>query len=194
MAYFDIDRIHTLEHFFDAEPPVIDPTLQRILDYLNPCPAFIADRYCTLLGWNKAAGLILDQIGPLIREDRNIVWLSLMKQELRELVVNWEDFAGDFLTMLRNYQGQYRWDPWYDDFIRHCKQASPHFSQLWHMGESSTDPNTIREVNHPQAGNMRFELTSFQVYAQADLRCCIYTPIEDSETETKITNLLRVVN
>ncbi|MCR8634044.1 helix-turn-helix transcriptional regulator [Paenibacillus radicis (ex Xue et al. 2023)] len=179
---------------FNESPPVIDPTLQRILDYLCPCPAFIADRRCDIIGWNKAASIIFGDIGPFSREDRNIVWLSFMKPEVREMVVNWEDFAKDFLTIFRNYQGQYHGDPWYDEFIQHCGQINPMFKQLWQRSELPAVPKTLREINHPNAGSMRFELTSFQVYARADLRCCVYTPLPDTETEAKLEQLLTAVS
>lgn len=176
---------------FADRPAAIHPTLQRILDYLNPCPAFIADRRCNLVGWNRAADVMLGSIGPLSQEERNIVWLSFMKQELRELVVNWEDFAQDFMAILRNYQSQYKGDPWYMEFVEHCGRVNPMFHSLWQQSDTSSAPKTVREFKHPQAGNMRFEITSFQVYAHADLRCCVYTPLPDTETENKMRKLLQ---
>ncbi|MFE5320098.1 hypothetical protein ACFQ88_15430 [Paenibacillus sp. NPDC056579] len=190
------ESLHTMPAFsplslaFAPESDVINPTLQRILDYLCPCPAFIADRRCNIVGWNKAASAIMGSIGPIREEERNIVWLSFMKQEMRDLVVNWEDFAHDFLTIFRNYYGQYAGDPWYDEFTDHCAKINPQFTQLWQQGDHRTEPKTVRELNHPLAGNMRFEITSFQVYANADLRCCVYTPLPDSETELKMRQLL----
>ncbi|OXM82746.1 helix-turn-helix transcriptional regulator [Paenibacillus rigui] len=175
---------------FAERPPKIHPTLQRILDYLNPCPAFIADRRCNIVGWNQAAGAMLGPIGPLSTEERNIVWLSFMKRELRELVVNWEDFAQDFVAILRNYYSQYKGDPWYSEFVEHCGRIHPQFHSLWEHSDIPSAPKTIREFRHPQEGKMRFEITSFQVYAHADLRCCVYTPLPDSETENKMRKLL----
>ncbi|MFH5184993.1 helix-turn-helix transcriptional regulator [Paenibacillus sp. TAB 01] len=176
---------------FADQPEAIHPTLQRILDYLNPCPAFIADRRCNIVGWNQAAGAMLGNIGPLSQEERNIVWLSLMKQELREIVVNWEDFANDFISILRNYSSQYQGDPWYQEFIEHCGRIHPKFHSLWQHNDIRTLPKTVREFKHPQVGSMRFEITSFQVYAHADLRCCVYTPLPDSGTEAKMRKLLK---
>ncbi|TDF91240.1 helix-turn-helix transcriptional regulator [Paenibacillus piri] len=175
---------------FSETPAVIDPTLQRILDYLNPCPAFIADRRCDIIGWNKAAGTMFGTIGTFSREERNMVWLAFMKKEIRDMVVNWEDFANDFLTILRNYETQYRGDPWYGEFIEHCGQMNPLFRRLWHNSELPAEPRTQRELNHPRAGNMKFELTSFQVYARADLRCCVYTPMPGTPTEARMERLL----
>jgi transcriptional regulator with XRE-family HTH domain len=179
---------------FDEQPAAIHPTLQRILDYLSPCPAFIADRRCNIVGWNQAANAMLGDIGPLKREERNIVWLSFMKKELREIVVNWEDFAKDFLAILRNYYGQYKGDPWYTEFVEHCGRVNPQFQQLWQHSEVPPLPKTVREFKHPHAGSMRFEITSFQVYAHADLRCCVYTPLPDTETEAKMKQLLIAVS
>jgi len=180
---------------FTGDQPMMSPTLQRILDYLCPCPAFIADRRCNIIGWNKAASAVTSSIGPIGSEERNIVWLSFMRQEMRELVVNWEDFAKDFLTIFRNYYGQYSGDPWYADFAELCGRVSPQFSQLWQHGDlPTTAPVTVRELNHPEAGNMRFEITSFQVYAHADLRCCVYTPLPESETESKMRWLMKDIS
>ncbi|MCS7458674.1 transcriptional regulator [Paenibacillus doosanensis] len=178
---------------FAEEPSAISPTLQRILDYLCPCPAFIADRRCNIIGWNKAASAVMRSLGPISIEERNIVWLSFMKRELQELVVNWEDFAKDFLSIFRNYYGQYGADPWYAEFAEQCGRLNPQFTQLWQHSDLVTTPVTVREFNHPEAGNMHFEITSFQVYAHADLRCCVYTPLPESETETKMKQLLSAI-
>lgn len=37
---------------------------------------------------------------------------------------------------------------------------------------------------------MLFHLTSLQVHGSADLRCSIYTPAGDSNTETKLKQLM----
>jgi len=189
----DRGNLQQASSLFSEAPQIIDPTLQRILDYLSPCPAFIADRRCDIIGWNKAAKTVLGDIDPFSREERNIVWLTFMKREVRETVVNWEDFANDFLTIFRNYRDQYNGDPWYSQFIEHCAQANPLFNQLWKHSEPYSEPRTLREINHPFAGSMRFELTSFQVYARADLRCCVYTPVPDTDTGAKLEQLLGAV-
>ncbi|PFO49137.1 transcriptional regulator, partial [Bacillus cereus] len=44
------------------------------------------------------------------------------------------------------------------------------------------------------AGKMLFDLTSFQVQGDMDLRCSIYTPVEETDTENKLKRLMKKVS
>lgn len=43
----------------EAEKSLMTPSLKRILQELRHCPTIISDKYCRIVGWNKAAAMVL---------------------------------------------------------------------------------------------------------------------------------------
>ncbi|MBP2001526.1 transcriptional regulator with XRE-family HTH domain [Paenibacillus shirakamiensis] len=170
--------------------PVVSPSLERILQELRFCPTIISDRKCQIVGWNAAAAQVFLNFEQVPIHERNMIQLLFAKKELRSLAVNWEHFARGFLSIFRAYYGQYVADPWYAEFIESMTQHYPDFSSLWHESEVSSAPTVLIEFRHAKAGKMLFDLTSLQVQGSTELRCSIYTPVQDTQTESKLSKLL----
>ncbi|AIQ58330.1 helix-turn-helix transcriptional regulator [Paenibacillus borealis] len=172
------------------ESSVIHPSLQKILQELKTCPTMISDRHCGIVGWNEAAAHVFLDFAKLPPEQRNMISLLFVRKEFRRLAVNWEQFVRGYLSIFRAYYGQYLEDRWYDDFIAEMKEQHPEFNQLWEESRVSSAPDVVLEFRHAKAGKMLFHLTSLQVQGSTDLRCSIYTPAGDSNTESKLKQLM----
>ncbi|UQZ36438.1 transcriptional regulator [Paenibacillus sp. PK3_47] len=172
------------------EASAITPSLQKILKELTACPTIISDRRCGIVGWNEAAAHVFLDFARLPQEERNMIRLLFVRKEFQRLAVNWEQFVRGYLSIFRAYYGQYLEDRWYDDFIAEMKEAHPEFDKLWEESRVSSAPDVVLEFRHAKAGKMLFQLTSLQVQGGADLRCSIYTPAGDSNTEQKLRQLL----
>lgn len=172
------------------ESSVIHPSLQKILQELKSCPTIISDRHCGIVGWNEAAAHVFLDFAKLPPEQRNMISLLFVRKEFRRLAVNWEQFVRGYLSIFRAYYGQYLEDRWYDDFIAEMKDQHPEFNQLWEESRVSSAPDVVLEFRHAKAGKMLFHLTSLQVQGSTDLRCSIYTPAGDSNTEFKLKQLM----
>ncbi|GAA0392434.1 helix-turn-helix transcriptional regulator [Paenibacillus motobuensis] len=168
----------------------ISPALIKIIQELRYCPAIITDRHYNIVAWNAAASQVFINFDSIPYEQRNMISLLFTRKELRRLAVNWEDFVSGFLAIFRAYYGQYVEDEWYEQFIAEMNRAAPEFNTLWQQSKVSTAPEVLIEFRHAKAGKMLFHLTSFQVQGDADLRCSIYTPAPESNTENKLRRLL----
>ncbi|OKP95051.1 helix-turn-helix transcriptional regulator [Paenibacillus sp. P46E] len=168
----------------------ISPSLQKILQELTTCPTIISDRHCGIVGWNEAAAHVFLDFTKLKAEERNMISLLFVRKEFKRLAVNWQQFVSGYLSIFRAYYGQYVEDRWYDDFIAEMKQQYPEFNTLWEESRVSSAPDVVLEFRHAKAGKMLFHLTSLQVHGSTDLRCSIYTPAGDSNTEAKLKQLM----
>lgn len=174
-----------------SEPAeLITPSLRRILQELRHCPTIISDNRCNIVGWNDAAAHVFINFNLIPAEQRNLIQLLFTKKELRSLAVNWEHFVKGYLAIFRVYYGQYVADEWYTEFIEQMESNHPEFHDLWMQSEVSSAPEVIVEFRHARAGKMLFDLSSLQVQGGNDLRCSVYTPVEDSNTETKLRKLM----
>lgn len=182
----------TIQPFKDEQQSEVSPSLARILRELHTCPTIISDRRCQIVGWNEAAAHVFLDFEQLPPSERNLVRLLFTRKELQRLAVNWEHFASGFLAIFRAYYGQYVEDDWYEGFLKEMKEAHPDFNRLWEQSRVSSAPEVVLEFRHAKAGKMLFQLTSFQVQGDTDLRCSIYTPAADSTTESKLRQLMTI--
>jgi transcriptional regulator with XRE-family HTH domain len=172
------------------ELPEINPSLKKILHELRFCPTIITDRRYYIVGWNEAAAHVFMDFEQIPPEQRNMIRLLFTRKEFQRLAVNWEHFIRGFLAIFRAYYGQYVEDEWYGQFIGEMKEVHPDFEALWQQSEVKTAPDVLIEFRHAKAGKMLFHLTSLQVQGSADLRCSIYTPSPESNTESKLKQLM----
>ncbi|MEQ6000809.1 helix-turn-helix transcriptional regulator [Bacillus amyloliquefaciens] len=175
--------------FAAEEEAVISPSLSKILQELRYCPTIISDRRCHIVGWNQAAAHVFLDFEQLPPEKRNLIELLFSRKELRSLAVNWEHFVKGFIAIFRTYYGQYVADTWYSQFIEEMEKTYSEFHTLWNESEVSSAPEVLIEFRHAKAGKMVFNLTSFQVQGNSDLRCSVYTPVDHTETEAKLKKL-----
>ncbi|MGE8057458.1 helix-turn-helix transcriptional regulator [Bacillus mycoides] len=170
----------------------LSPSLIRILDELTYCPTIITDRHCHIVGWNPAAAYVFLDFEQIPNDQRNLIRLVFTRKELKALAVNWEHFVKGFLAIFRTYYGRYLDDEWYSQFIEEMSRSHPEFQDLWQESQVSKAPDMIIEFRHAKAGKMLFNLTSFQVQGDMDLRCSIYTPVGD--TDNKLKRLMKRVS
>ncbi|PEX68393.1 transcriptional regulator [Bacillus cereus] len=172
----------------------LSPSLIRILDELTYCPTIITDRHCHIMGWNPAAAHVFLDFEQIPNDQRNLIRLVFTRKELKALAVNWEHFVKGFLAIFRTYYGRYLDDEWYSQFIEEMSRSHPEFQNLWQESQVSKAPDMIIEFRHAKAGKMLFNLTSFQVQGDMDLRCSIYTPVGETDTENKLKRLMKRVS
>ncbi|MCM3770155.1 MULTISPECIES: helix-turn-helix transcriptional regulator [Priestia] len=172
----------------------LSPSLKRILAELTYCPTIVTDRHCHIVGWNSAAAHVFLDFEQIPNDQRNLIQLVFTRKELKALAVNWEHFAKGFLAIFRTYYGHYLGDEWYNQFIKEMSHLHPEFQDLWKESQVSKAPEMVIEFRHAKAGKMLFNLTSLQVQGDMDLRCSIYTPVEETDTENKLKRLMKRVS
>ncbi|MGG3182539.1 helix-turn-helix transcriptional regulator [Priestia megaterium] len=172
----------------------LSPSLKRILAELTYCPTIVTDRHCHIVGWNSAAAHVFLDFEQIPNDQRNLIQLVFTRKELKALAVNWEHFAKGFLAIFRTYYGHYLGDEWYSQFIKEMSHLHPEFQDLWKESQVSKAPEMVIEFRHAKAGKMLFNLTSLQVQGNMDLRCSIYTPVEETDTENKLKRLMKRIS
>ncbi len=172
----------------------LTPSLKRILAELTYCPMIITDRHCHIVGWNAAAAHVFLDFDQVPADERNLIRLVFARKELKALAVNWEHFAKGFLAIFRTYYGHYLGDEWYNQFIEEMSGAHSEFQNLWQESQVNKAPEMMIEFRHAKAGKMLFNLTSLQVQGDMDLRCSIYTPVGETDTEQKLKRLMKRIS
>lgn len=91
----------------DPAPAPVSPTLQRLVDSLDPNPAYLVNPCYDILAWNRAeAGLIGDP-ARLPDAERNTIWLLFTDPAMRTLLVDWRGEAQRLLAQYRAAAGHH---------------------------------------------------------------------------------------
>ena len=79
----------------------VTPRLQRLLDVLEVSPAIIRTATWDVVAWNKAASVVLTDLGALPPEERNILRLLFFNLYVRRAQEDWEGIARFVVSAFR---------------------------------------------------------------------------------------------
>jgi transcriptional regulator with XRE-family HTH domain len=162
-----------------AEAEHITPAMRRVIEALDPHPAFVVGRCWDALIWNRAAELIFRFHEPCPPHSQNIVW-RFFHSEVRTFHQEWEKQAQSLVAQFRADYARYPGDASFREIIVDLQQASPQFCQWWEQQIVRSLPDGPRIITHPTLGQLEFEHVTFLPSLSHDLRVKIYTASEAS--------------
>jgi hypothetical protein len=168
----------------------MEQPLLRMLESMASPPAYVLGRRWDVLGWNRAAEMLFGDYGKLDGDHRNIMHIVFANKAHRKLLVDWDEVASTALAMFRADSARYAGDPDFERLITTLMRVSPEFRKLWRRQDVLHSLSSHKRIEHPIAGQMTFEYTSFAVTGQADMKLVVYTPLEGDGTVEKFDALL----
>ena len=168
----------------------VSPILQHVLDSLIFCPSLVTDQRWNVIAWNKAACLVLGDFSKMNVRERNIVWAMFTDNKYKQLLVDWNLHAKGLLGRFRSTCGQYIEDSWLAQFIDDLKMQSTEFNLWWPLHEIQSNSEVYKQLNHPIAGILDFEVSNFDVSDNSGLKLIVHTPLSGTDTATKMKLLM----
>jgi len=166
-------------------------SLQRMLLALTDQPAYFLDRCWNVLCWNRAAEVVFGDYSRLIGDKRNSMYMLFADPDHRRMLVDWQDLAPIALGMFRAENAGHAGNPEYDRIIGTLVTCSPEFRQFWQQHEVSRYVPINKRIDHPTAGRMVFEYSSFTADDQSGVKLVVYTPLGEERTREKLEELLQ---
>ena len=193
------DERHHLFVLSDQQPLIdtypsdeqVSPVLRRVLDALNPNPAYVVGRFWKYLAWNTAAEhvLLLSRSAPY---DYHAVWRMFADPAIRQLYSpKWEQVAQNMLAGFRAKSVRSAHEAWFQCLIADLQRVSPEFRAWWPRHDVRGPADAQKEIQHPLVGCLLFEHTSLQVPTMPELKIMIYTPIPETDTLEKLQQLMK---
>jgi len=166
----------------------VTPRLQRLLDTLEVSPAQVRTPTWDVVAWNRAAAAVLTDFGALPPEQRNILRLIFTKARAR--LPNWESDARLVVAALRADAARAGAAKEIAALVEDLSRLSPDFARMWHDNDVASHGEGTKVLNHPIAGSLSLEYSSFAVDGQPDLTMIIYNPAtpEDAERVRTLLN------
>jgi transcriptional regulator with XRE-family HTH domain len=163
----------------------ITPRLQRVLDGMVLSPAIVKTAMWDVVGWNRAAAVLLTDYAKLPREGRNILRLMFGSDRIRAR-------NADFDSIARFVVGAFRADvaragaslsAEVTKLVAELSRLSPEFAALWQDNEVVSHGEGIKRIYHPDAGLLAMEYSSFAVEGRPELGMIIYNPASAEDAE-----------
>ncbi len=171
-----------------VEEEQVTPALQRVIDALDPHPAFVIGRRWDVLTWNRAAELLFHFHEPYPPHSRNVVWRFFQREEARTFDLDWQTQAQNLVAQFRADYARYPGDASFQEVIADLQRVSAQFCLWWERQDVRGLPDGPRAMHHPTLGLLEFDHVTFQASSSADLRVKVYSA--SPETAAKLEELI----
>jgi len=137
-------------------------------------PAFVIDKYWTLLSWNTALADLLP--AWLESSERNVLRFMFRDPSGRLLLNDWEFQARRLVAQFRVEYGKYIDDPKMLDLVQGLSDSSDIFRQFWEEQRVLLWDGNEKSFDHPQRGLLTFFQTTFLAAPDPTLKLIILQP------------------
>jgi transcriptional regulator with XRE-family HTH domain len=198
LMLMEIEREHLFLLALGRPPEVryqaaagVTPRLQRVLDALQLCPAYVKTSTWDIVAWNRAATVVLADYAALAVEQRNILRLLFCNPRIRAAMPNWDSDARFVVAAFRADAARAGAATNVKALVDEVCRLSPEFDAMWRDNDvRSSYGEAAKSVRHPLAGLIGLEYSAFAVDGRPDLGMVIYNPATPADAQT-ISSLIR---
>jgi transcriptional regulator with XRE-family HTH domain len=185
----------------DDEPPPspacaeqVSPMLRRLIENLNPNPAYLLGRRWDYLAWNRAAVALFGDLGAIPDHLRNHIWVTFMDPARRELFTDWPESSRLLVAKFRADSAHHIGDPGWEELTQAMRKSSPDFCKAWRRHEVAIHGEGRKILDHPVAGRLVFDHAVLNPQASPDQRLVLYTPLPEDGTAAKMAELVEALS
>ncbi len=163
----------------------VSELVRRVLDGLNPLPAYVRGRRWDVLAWNAAADALAGFSGAT-GPARNIVWRLFRDPNSRCRYGDPECTMRRAVAQFRAVAAKYPNDPGFVELIDDLRTNSAEFCRLWAEHDVLGSTDGLKRFNHPELGEFILDHTTLELPGDGDVKMIVLTAATGSETEAKL--------
>jgi transcriptional regulator with XRE-family HTH domain len=172
----------------ENECQVLCPTVQPLIDQLEPFPAMVVNARLDLLAYNRVYASFFDDLEAIPIEDRNLLWLVFTHPEMQAAIVDWDDVSARMVAEYRGVMAEHLDDPAWERLVARLQRASSEFAAIWERHDVQGVEGRTKRAMHPTAGLLRLVYTNLWVGQQVGVRIVAFTPA-DERTQERLETL-----
>lgn len=162
-----------------APARAVRPTVQALLDRLEPTPAFVLNRMSDLLAWTAGYDALVRPVGVLDSTPVNLLLFTFCDPRSHTAYPDWDAVADEQAGNLR--VGTRPGDPEVEGLItRLAEVGGPAFTERWTARPVSHKRTGTTRLVHPEVGELRLAFETMQLPDQDDQRLVVYLPADDA--------------
>jgi transcriptional regulator with XRE-family HTH domain len=157
----------------------------RVLNALDPSPAYVRGRRWDILAWNRSADALAD-FSSATGMKRNIVWRIFRDEDSQCRYGDLKCVMRRCVANFRTVAAKYPHDPSFSELIEELRTNSPEFRQLWAEHDVLGSTEGLKHFLHPELGELILDYTGFEIPGDGDMRMVVMTAEPGSESERKL--------
>lgn len=162
-----------------SEPPAgaVRPTVQALLDRLDPTPAVVVNRLGDLLAYTSGYRRLLEPIGLFDTDRPNLLRFLFIDPRARAAFPDWDRFADEQVSHLK--VDSPRTDPYLTQFVDELAViAGSAFADRWRGPSLPALAAGTQRLAHPALGELRLAHETLAP-ADPDQRLVVYLPADE---------------
>lgn len=172
----------------NEDEETVHPVLRRLVDDLDPDPAYILGRRWDYLYWNRAAAMVWTLTDAPPPYPRNFVWRLFVDPAARR--AGWEEVARTTLAQFRADSALYPDDPRFAALIDDLRRVSAEFRAWWPRHDVRGSLDARKELRHPVLGDLVLDRITLQAPGAPGLKLIVYTPAPETDTAATLRRAL----
>ena len=155
------------------------PTVQPLIDQLEPYPACVLNDRLDLLAYNRVYASFFDDLDAIPIEDRNILWLAFTHPDWRATIVDWDESVGRLVAEYRGAMAEHLDEPAWKGLVARLHHASAEFRAFWERHDVQSVESRTKRALHPAAGLLTVEYTNLWLGQRLGTRIVAFTPADE---------------
>lgn len=164
--------------------------LQRLLDAIDPNPAFGLSWMWDVVAWNDGYAALFPAIAEVDEGERNLLWLVFTKSAVRDLVSDWEIEGRRLIAQFRAEAGPRLADDAYAGLVARLREASEQFADWWDRRDVAFFASRERAFDHPVVGRLVVEHHKLALADDPRFHVVVYTPVAGTGTPARLARLV----
>lgn len=169
----------------------VRPTVQRVLDALEPNPALMVSHRMDILAWNRPCASLVTDFALLAPPERNLGVLIFLDPRSREIYPNWDHVAQDGVACLRAAVGRHPDDRLLHGLVDRLSAHSAPFRLFWGQQEIQEKTVGSKDFAHPALGRFTLDYEALTI-PETDHQLIVYTAPDGSAAQATIELLASV--
>lgn len=167
-------------------PKEAPTALVRLIDSMEPAPAYVLGPRWEFLAWNQAQARLYPRIVELDGLERNLLWVLFADPFTRQLIVDWDIHARQALAEFRAGTAALRADAELAELVGKLAAESEEFAAWWPEQTVSSFETRIRRFHHPAAGLLTFEYQQLAPVEWPGLRVACQLPVPGDDSAERL--------
>ena len=196
LALDDAERAHLfalagLRVVAGAATATVTPALRRLLDDLDPDPAYILDRGWDIVAWNRAEAALFGGLGAAaVAGPPNLLELTFTDDALAAMMADRDAELARLVSQFRLHRTDWP-SPQLDDLVARLQVTSPRFARLWSARDVAPFETTRRVFDHPLAGRLELDHHRLAVLDQPGAQLVVYTSAPGTDSVAALARATR---
>jgi transcriptional regulator with XRE-family HTH domain len=167
----------------------VRPGLLRLLEAVEPLPAFVVGPWLDLLAWNPTGSALFTGFERRPPEERNMARLIFLDPEIHDLFCAGGWSGAGLVAALRVRYGRGEPDPRVEALISDLIERSPLFKRLWEEHGVVKRMHGRKTFNHPDVGVIELDWDRLTVPGSGGQVLMLYSAKAGTRAATALTLL-----